>query len=298
MKNILIPLALMITTFVFAKDSPSTHDIPLKNSLLWKISGKDITKPSYLYGTMHLVCGDEFITKSKVQNAISNTDILYLEVDMDDPSLMSDMMGLMSSSKKIKDIEDDKIKQQFLELAAETFSMNKSMLENSPLFNIMSMLAYKAMPSCDIATSGVDEQLMTVYTKLKKDIYGLETIQEQMEFITKSGMFDPEVLIKSLQEFDLMKDIFVDMVDVYSEENIRDLFLLMATPNEYTTQQEIEKILDFLLLKRNANWVAKIPSIAKEQPTFFGVGAGHLGGDIGVINLLRLQGYTVEAVMN
>jgi uncharacterized protein YbaP (TraB family) len=160
------------------------------------------------------------------------------------------------------------------------------------------MLAYKAMPSCDTATSGVDEQLMTTYTKLKKDIYGLETIGEQMDFITKSGMIDPEVLIKSLKQFDEMKGIYVDLADDYSEENIRDLFLLIATPNEYTTQQDVEKMLDFLLLKRNTNWVAKIPSIAKEKQTFFGVGAGHLGGDIGVINLLRKQGYTVEAVMD
>lgn len=298
MKKIIIPLALLLTTFVFAENSTLNHDIELKNSLLWKISGKDIVQPSYLYGTMHLVCGNESISKKKVQNAISKSSRLYLEVDMDDPNLMADMMKIMSKGKKIKDIEDDDIKQHFLELATERFKMNKSMLENSPLFNILSMLAFKAMPSCDKTPSGVDQQLMAAYTKVKKDIYGLETIDQQMELISKTGMFDTDALIKSLEEFGEMQSLYKGVMDVYLNENVRGLFMLMATPNKFTTQQDVEKILDILLFQRNKNWVAQIPAIAKQQPTFFGVGAGHLGGDIGVINLLRQQGFTVEAVMD
>ena len=34
----------------------------------------------------------------------------------------------------------------------------------------------------------------------------------------------------------------------------------------------------------------------KDKPTFFGVGAGHLAGEEGVIKLLRKQGFKVEAV--
>ena len=51
-----------------------------------------------------------------------------------------------------------------------------------------------------------------------------------------------------------------------------------------------------LLKNRNTNWIPKIEKAAKEKPTFFGVGAAHLGGDDGVIKLLRKKGYTVEAV--
>ena len=47
---------------------------------------------------------------------------------------------------------------------------------------------------------------------------------------------------------------------------------------------------------RNADWVAKMPAIMSDKPTFFAVGAGHLPGEKGVLNLLKLAGYEVEAV--
>ena len=53
---------------------------------------------------------------------------------------------------------------------------------------------------------------------------------------------------------------------------------------------------DKLLTNRNKNWISKISEYSKQQPTFFGVGAGHLAGENGVIKLLRKAGYSVEAV--
>ncbi|MEZ5495489.1 MAG: TraB/GumN family protein [Gammaproteobacteria bacterium] len=53
-------------------------------------------------------------------------------------------------------------------------------------------------------------------------------------------------------------------------------------------------IIEFLITSIDE----KIPEIAKQQVTLFAFGAGHLGGDVGVINLLREKGYTVEPVMD
>ena len=51
-----------------------------------------------------------------------------------------------------------------------------------------------------------------------------------------------------------------------------------------------------LLETRNSSWIPKISKIVAEKPTFFAVGAGHLGGEKGVIALLRKQGFTVKAI--
>jgi uncharacterized protein YbaP (TraB family) len=56
------------------------------------------------------------------------------------------------------------------------------------------------------------------------------------------------------------------------------------------------KYIDIMLKNRNQNWISRIEKIAKAKPTFFGVGAAHLGGQDGVITLLRKAGFTVEAV--
>ena len=53
---------------------------------------------------------------------------------------------------------------------------------------------------------------------------------------------------------------------------------------------------DQLIYSRNANWIKFMPQIMKDKPTFFAVGAGHLPGDKGVLQLLRNAGYTIEGV--
>lgn len=53
---------------------------------------------------------------------------------------------------------------------------------------------------------------------------------------------------------------------------------------------------DALIYNRNADWLKKMPALMAQKPTFFAVGAGHLPGERGVLNLLRKAGYTVEGV--
>ena len=69
--------------------------------------------------------------------------------------------------------------------------------------------------------------------------------------------------------------------------------LEMMNDKNYNSVSEHQ---DKLLVNRNKNWISKIGDYAKEQATFFGVGAGHLAGENGVIELLRKEGYQVIAV--
>ena len=62
-----------------------------ENTLLWKVEGKDI-KPSYVFGTLHLLPQSDFLLKKKVENAFMETDLLVLELDMDDPGLQAETM--------------------------------------------------------------------------------------------------------------------------------------------------------------------------------------------------------------
>ena len=65
----------------------------------------------------------------------------------------------------------------------------------------------------------------------------------------------------------------------------------MLNENDALTQYD-----DLLLNNRNKKWIPEIIQQAKLQPVFFAVGAGHLGNDNGLINLLKQQGYTVLPV--
>src|SRR5690606_16752598 len=89
------------------------------------------------------------------------------------------------------------------------------------------------------------------------------------------------------------KTSFKKMLEIYSQKDIEALYDYMLSDKNVITSEHLDKMLD----NRNKNWIQKIIEFANEQRVFFGVGAGHLPGDNGVINLLRKEGYTVKPVM-
>ena len=82
------------------------------------------------------------------------------------------------------------------------------------------------------------------------------------------------------------------MMDAYKAQDVAGLYNLFKTSPEY------EKYEKALLIDRNISWIPQMAELMAEKPTFFAVGAGHLGSENGVINLLRKAGYTVEGVTN
>src|ERR1700744_1666000 len=71
------------------------------HSLLWRISGKGLDKPSYLFGTMHLICADDFIWTSKMRESLEKSKKVCFEMDLDDPKTMMDVAaGMMDKDGK------------------------------------------------------------------------------------------------------------------------------------------------------------------------------------------------------
>jgi len=79
---------------------------PDDNSLLWEVSGKGLKKSSYIFGTFHLMCKDDIHFSDQLKTAVTNSDLLYLEMDMDDPSVMLSGLLLMNmkNGKKLQDL--------------------------------------------------------------------------------------------------------------------------------------------------------------------------------------------------
>jgi uncharacterized protein len=93
-----------------------------------------------------------------------------------------------------------------------------------------------------------------------------------------------------INNFDKSIEEFKKLVAIYKQQDVEGLFkLTTASPELMDAQND-------LLVKRNNNWIPVMQKNMEAKACFFAVGAAHLGGDIGVINLLRKQGYTVKPV--
>jgi len=263
----------------------------LENSTLWKISGNGLEKPSYLFGTIHITCDASL--DSDIKKALDETTQLVLELDMDDPTMQSKMMGgmYMRDGKTLKDYVSE---EEFLaidSLFTNQAGMSINMMQNIKPFFLTSML-YPKMIDCPMES--FELELMKVTKEQNEEVYGLETIEDQLQ-VFETIPYEDQVadlirMAKDNLEYD--KATFADLLKVYKSEDINAMLDMMDDENNKITA----KHQDILLKNRNINWIPKIEKYAKAQPTFFGVGAGHLAGEYGVIKLLRKAGFTVTAV--
>lgn len=266
-----------------------------ENTLLWKISGKGLSKPSYLFGTMHILCADEIRVSDSLKGIIKGSDLIYFEVDMDN---MMEILGSirflrMSGNKKLSDFlskEDyEKVKSYF---AKHPSVMPFSMMESFKPFFISSMISEQDM-DCP-SKEGMEQAIMKEAKISNKEIKGLETIQFQAS-VFDSIPYEKQAkeLVKSLDSTEAPADNTKELVTLYNEQDLTKI-------QQMTVQDDgiMSEYLDLLLYNRNADWSVKMGKLMPANSILFAVGAAHLPGEKGVISLLRKSGYTVTPLKN
>lgn len=287
-------LALLAATIL---NGQSKADSPVKesNSLLWKISGKGLERPSYLFGTMHILCADDIHMSENFKKVISGSDLIYLEVDMDNMmELLSSLRYLkMSGNKKLSDLlspEDyEKVKAYFTKNAA---IIPFAMMESFKPFFISSMISDQSMDCPN--KEGMEQAIMKEAKTSNKEIRGLETIQFQAS-VFDSIPYERQAkeLVRAIESPATDGDNTKELVSVYKEQNLDKIQAM-------TSQEDglMSEYLDLLLYRRNADWAVKMSKLMPANSILFAVGAAHLPGAKGVIELLKKSGYTVTPVNN
>lgn len=274
-------------------DRAAATGAPLENTLLWEISGRDLAKPSFLFGTMHLLCAEDAKLSDSLRYSIETARQVYFEIDMDD---MMETLGAlkylnMNNNTRLSDLltadEYQRVKNYF---NTNKVMLPFAMMERIKPYFVTALISESKFP-CP-AKDGMEQVIMKEAKKDGKPIFGLETVQFQ------ASVFDS--IPYQRQAKDLVKMIDssakggdssdIELLDVYRRQDLNKM-------QEMTVGEEgMSDFIDLLLYNRNADWVRKMPAIMKDKTTLFAVGAGHLGGDKGVISLLRKAGYTVRPV--
>jgi uncharacterized protein len=261
-------------------------------SLLYEISGNGLAQPSYLYGTIHIICKSDFIMTEATKQKFGTSQQVYLELDMDDPSMMSEMQKymVMTDGSTLKNLMSESDYQKVATFFKDTLKTNIEMLAKMKPF-VSSMIALPKMMACP--TQSYEETFMKMAKDQHKEILGLESVGDQFGALDKMGMKKQAdlMLVQMVEHWNEGKEEFQTMIKDYKNQDV-DL-LLEDMAKSKMSDSDFEKDL---LETRNSNWIPKIAKIVSEKPTFFAVGAGHLGGEKGVIALLKKQGFTVKAV--
>ncbi len=274
----------------------------LENTLLWELSGKGIKKPSYIFGTIHMISAADFTLSEPTLKAIKKTKKMFFEIDMSQMiaiSMKMMVMAPMRDGKKLSELlsEEDYelVKAYFTKetKSTEARAMPFSMVENWKPMLLQSFL-YQDMIEGQV--KAYEMELLTLGQAQKKNFGGLETIEDQISVFEKIPYIDQaKGLVELIKEIkaggDAGKSQFQELIRLYRSEDIDGMVEMTGAQFD-----EMENAGDELLLKRNTKWIPKIIAAAKEQPCFFAVGAAHLGGPDGVIRLLMKEGYKLRPI--
>ena len=276
----------------------------LDNTLLWKISGNGLKRPSYLFGTMHVLCAEDATVSDSLKYVIKNCDQIYFELDMDN---LGETLGAlkyirMNNGTKLSELLT---KEEYAKVEAyfKQNSLPLSMFNRVKPFFISSLIGEQMM-SCTgkegegsflSQKNGMEELIMRESKQYNKEIKGLETTEFQAS-IFDSIPYEKQAkeLVTYIDSIDTYKAATLEMVKAYREQNLE---LLDSLSSKSDPGMEAD-YMDLLLYGRNRHWVEQMPALMKENCLLFAVGAGHLPGEQGVINLLRKKGYRVTPMKN
>ena len=295
MKKWSVGLAMTMAALIGISQEKKNNEF---HTLLWQISGNGLQKPSYLFGTIHMICSDDAALSDSLKDAIANVDVVYFEVDMDN---LFEMLGVIRKVKMRNDTTlADLLNKDDYGKVKKYFESKESILPFSVLETYKPLLAASMLmeqsTSCG-SPEAMEEVIMKQAKMNGKKIKGLESMSFQMSiFDTIPYKMQAEELVKYVDDADSGKDDnkeYDQLIEAYREQDLGKLEELTKT-----TDMGMANFADILLYNRNRNWVEKLKTILPEKSVIVAVGAGHLPGEKGVINLLRKAGYTVKPVPN
>lgn len=301
-KQIQSAFLLFFLSFVAASAQQKPNSIPekLDNSLLWELSGKGIKK-SYIFGTIHMISEKDFFMDDKTMNAIKKCKKMVMEIDISQSLQMGIKLMTLSGMKGGKTLadfvspEDYQMVKTYFEKEAKSTEAKMLPFEMIEKWKPMLLQSFLYQDMIEGTMKSYEMELLSIGSERKMKFDGLETVEDQVNVFEKIPYADQaKALVELIKE--IKKDSgsgkaeFKKLLDLYLAQDI-DGMVKMSGEEFFG---DLENGEAELLTNRNQKWIPKIKAMSKDSPTFYAVGAAHLGGPNGVIRLLMQEGYTLK----
>lgn len=312
----LILLEVLVFLSVVLSAQPATDSFAPttdENKLLWEISGNELAGPSYLFGTIHMIPTEDYFLSEATQLYFDKSTRIAFEIDTEEMMNPAAMMGLlgqmyMANDTTLSDLLTDEeyqlVSKHFEAIGLPMVFMSKI----KPMF--LTVLAGEDMQDMKageggggfgiLGGEGMKSYELELTERAKaggKPIVGLETAEFQMSlFDSIPYAAQAQMLVETIRstatETAEEGDSSLDkMIELYTTQDIVGMQSMMSDDPAGIGGYE-----ELLLLSRNRNWIPVMEELMAKETVFFAVGAGHLGGEEGVIALLRKAGYTMRPV--
>lgn len=291
MKKIITAFTSLLVFFNYCAVGKEKREDKSGHSLLWKITRKDLKEPSYLFGTLHLLCARDYVWTPVMQDALNSCQEVCFEMDMDDPSVMTAVAaGMMDpDGKPLKEYFSEEQYRIIEHFITDSLGMDMMMFQQMKPAALQMLFSSSAV-SCENPVS-YETNIMREATANRMSVSGLETPGEQLDLLNNmpadSLIYE---LVETAKHFSKERQEYNKMLEAYKNQNLPRLYELIMTMGSESRD------LNLFLDERNKKWLERMEGKMEQQPVFFAVGAGHLPGPSGLIALLRKEGFYVEPV--
>lgn len=273
-------------------------------SLLWKISGKDLSSASYILGTHHLTSLNFADSIPGLKSAMEASRQFVGEMDVKD---FSDLQSLLMKRATMSQGEN----YRSLLSAQEYETLDNGlknligvgldrlgMLQPGVIDMVVSVAIYaKTFPGINLMNlEAMDVSFLKRAADRGIPVIGLETPEEQFHALldTEPLQVQAKHLVCSISNLGYAENANIRLNRNYRQGNLNEMYASFHDPDDPCLMSDAQK--NALVRDRNNLWLEKLPAIMHEHPSLIAVGALHLAGEEGLLYQLSKMGYTVEAV--
>ena len=270
-----------------------------QGQLLWKITGKGLKNPSYLFGTHHLIPIQFLDSVPGLYPAFNSAKMVVSEVVLNnlDATPAIRKAALLPDTITIRGLLNQAEYEFVNQELTNTLRMsldNLNKMHPSLISKLYELELYKKYEHFDENTQS-DTYFQLVAAKKGIPIAGLETVEQQVKLLFPENIKkEAQLLVASIRNKEMLIQEMREMNRLYREGNLDALEVLANQSNKQwnVSEEENKKLID----DRNINWVKQLPDLIKNNSCFVAVGALHLPGNKGLIKLLKNEGYKVIPV--
>jgi uncharacterized protein YbaP (TraB family) len=266
-----------------------------QKNFLWKVQSK--TSTVYVLGSIHFMKKEAYPLNRKIEDAFDKSDVLVVEANINDVNQI-DVQKLIDSAfypvnetleKHVSRETYEIIKKESGELGMPLEFINKQ----KPWFLALTFTSFELLKLKFDPNYGIDIYFLSKASG-KKKIKELENIDYQINLLSKFSDNDQELfLLYTLKDLNILGREVEKMIHTWISGDTKGMESIIT--KSLTEDKRMASIYEKLIYERNRNMVSRIEEFLRSKETYFViVGAGHLIGNKGIIEILRRKGYLVE----
>ena len=288
--SVLLYFLLLTSSFVFAQEAPGISE----KSCLWKVQSE--TNVIYLLGSIHYLKAENYPLPQAIENAFEDVRILVFEMNLDSASTPKSQSFIMQKASYGNDMTLEK------SLKAETYTLAGEKANEiglpiatlngfKPWFFSLSLIAVKLQSLGYNPNHGIDKYFFNKAKETEKQILAFETLEYQINLFDElSDDFQELIVLQTLNELDVIETEIDQLVESWKKGDVKGMEATVLK-----SLGEFPEIQERFINKRNKNWLPQIIEyLQAKEKTMIIVGAGHLVGKEGLVNLLQDKGYQVD----